>query len=284
MRDSNGPGSSPSPDYGWNRPQQPPDNRASGPPPRPTQERVPPTATSFAASLEGWQPDPFGTHEERFFMQGEPSPLVRDAGVGSYDDPRRSEVSTGSAFPPHSRAAPPSNSTTAWSDAGVVGGASASTVPTASSAVPTATPIQAGWYQLPDQLEMARYWNGQQWEGPVQVIEEIQHGVSPGHREASSVPTQPKGAPTRRSYRGTKVVSVVFKIVAWLVIVGGIIGAVVTSRALHHSGATTSHVVSVGIGIGAGSILTAAAFAFFAYVLDLLIDIASSTDRRAPSP
>jgi len=222
-------------------------------------------------------------------MQGEPSPLVRDGGVGSYDDPPRSAVSTASSYPPHS--APPSNGTAARSDTGMVEGASGSTVPTASSAVPTATPIQAGWYQLPDQLEMARYWNGRQWEGAAQAIEEIQHGVTPGHGEASSAPTQPEGAPTqpegeptRRSYRGAKVVSAVFKIVAWLVIVGGIIGAVVTSRALHHSGATTGHVAGVGIGIGAGSILTAAAFAFFAYVLDLLIDIASNTDSRTPSP
>gem|GEM_PF-6013646 len=284
MRDSNGPGSSSSPDYGWNRPLPTPDNRSSGRPPGPTGGRVPPTATSVAAGLEGWQPDPFGTHEERFFMQGEPSPLVRDGGVGSYDDPPRSAASTASAFPPHSQASPPSNGTAAWSDPGVIGGASRSTVPAASSAVPTATPIQAGWYQLPDRLEMARYWDGRQWEGPARAVEEIQHGVTPGHSEASSAPTQPNGAPTRRSYRGAKVVSVVFKIVAWLVIVGGMAGAVVTGRALHHSGSTTGHVAAVGIGIGAGSILTAAAFAFFAYVLDLLIDIASNTDGWAPSP
>ena len=216
-------------------------------------------------------------------MQGEPSPLVRDGGVGSYDDPPRA-ASTASAYPPQSQAAPPSNGTAARSEVGVVVGASGSTVPAGSTAVPTATPIQAGWYHLPDQMEMAQYWNGRQWEGPARAVEEIQHGVTPGHSEASSAPTQPKGAPTRRPYRGAKVVSVVFKIVAWLVIVGGIAGAVVTSRDLHHSGATTGHVAAVGIGIGAGSILTAAAFAFFAYVLDLLIDIASNTDGRTPSP
>jgi septal ring factor EnvC (AmiA/AmiB activator) len=37
--------------------------------------------------LDGWRPDPFGTHEERFFKQDEPTPLVRDSGVGSYDEP-----------------------------------------------------------------------------------------------------------------------------------------------------------------------------------------------------
>jgi hypothetical protein len=37
--------------------------------------------------LDGWHPDPYGTHHERFFKQGEPTPLVRDGGVGSYDEP-----------------------------------------------------------------------------------------------------------------------------------------------------------------------------------------------------
>ena len=36
--------------------------------------------------LHGWQPDPFGTHEERLFRHGRPTPLVRDGGIGSYDE------------------------------------------------------------------------------------------------------------------------------------------------------------------------------------------------------
>ena len=35
--------------------------------------------------LEGWHPDPFGIHEERLFRHGEPTPVVRDDGVGSMD-------------------------------------------------------------------------------------------------------------------------------------------------------------------------------------------------------
>ncbi len=35
--------------------------------------------------LDGWRPDPYGIHEERLFAQGEPTPLVRDKGVGSVD-------------------------------------------------------------------------------------------------------------------------------------------------------------------------------------------------------
>ena len=38
--------------------------------------------------LTGWQPDPFGAHEKRFFSSGGlPTKLVSDGGVRSYDDP-----------------------------------------------------------------------------------------------------------------------------------------------------------------------------------------------------
>jgi len=37
--------------------------------------------------IDGWRADPLGTHEERFFKQGEATPLVRDRGIGSYDEP-----------------------------------------------------------------------------------------------------------------------------------------------------------------------------------------------------
>jgi hypothetical protein len=37
-------------------------------------------------SPHGWQRDPFGIHEDRYFSRGEPTKLVRDRGVESYDD------------------------------------------------------------------------------------------------------------------------------------------------------------------------------------------------------
>jgi hypothetical protein len=37
--------------------------------------------------VDGWHPDPYGIHEERLFADGEPTPLVRDGGVGSLDAP-----------------------------------------------------------------------------------------------------------------------------------------------------------------------------------------------------
>jgi len=40
----------------------------------------------------GWQPDPYGRHEERFFTPLGPSQLVRDRGLESYDDPEEEDV------------------------------------------------------------------------------------------------------------------------------------------------------------------------------------------------
>ena len=37
--------------------------------------------------VDGWHPDPYGIHEERLFAHGEPTPLVRDDGIGSFDAP-----------------------------------------------------------------------------------------------------------------------------------------------------------------------------------------------------
>ena len=37
--------------------------------------------------LDGWHPDPFRIHEERFIKDGDATPLVRDSGIGSYAEP-----------------------------------------------------------------------------------------------------------------------------------------------------------------------------------------------------
>ncbi len=34
--------------------------------------------------VDGWHPDPYGIHEERLFANGEPTPLVRNRGIGSF--------------------------------------------------------------------------------------------------------------------------------------------------------------------------------------------------------
>jgi len=39
------------------------------------------------APVEGWCTDPFGRHEARWMSAGQPTKLVRDAGVDSFDPP-----------------------------------------------------------------------------------------------------------------------------------------------------------------------------------------------------
>jgi hypothetical protein len=53
--------------------------------------------------VQGWHPDPFGLHEARYFSAaGEPTKLVRDSGVETYDEPpsRADEVATAMARMP----------------------------------------------------------------------------------------------------------------------------------------------------------------------------------------
>lgn len=46
-----------------------------------------------AMDVDGWHPDPYGIHEERLFKSGEPTPLVRDQGIGSVDAPALADTS-----------------------------------------------------------------------------------------------------------------------------------------------------------------------------------------------
>ncbi len=84
-----------------------------------------------------------------------------------------------------------------------------------------------------------------------------------------------------RLYGGAHAVAVVFKIAAILVIIGGVGGVVGIDRDLSYVG----NKAPVVVGIIAGTIFTAAAVAFFAYVLDLLMGIERNTfaGRSAPT-
>jgi hypothetical protein len=44
-------------------------------------------AVAEQGKLQGWQADPFGSHEKRYFSGGRPTKLVRDGDVESYDEP-----------------------------------------------------------------------------------------------------------------------------------------------------------------------------------------------------
>ena len=41
----------------------------------------------LAKTEEGWYTDPYSRHEARWFSEGKPTKLVRDAGVEAYDEP-----------------------------------------------------------------------------------------------------------------------------------------------------------------------------------------------------
>ena len=92
---------------------------------------------------------------------------------------------------------------------------------------------------------------------------------------------------TRRTYGGAQAVAGVFKVASFLVLIGGAITAVQFS----HDQSYTGNKGQIEVGIIAGTIFTAAAVAFFAYVLDLLIGIERNTSSgrsarpaEAPSP
>ena len=53
--------------------------------------RAQPQVPGVQSGLDGWHPDPFGAHEERLFKDGEPTPLVKDRGIGSYSEPPSGE-------------------------------------------------------------------------------------------------------------------------------------------------------------------------------------------------
>jgi hypothetical protein len=57
---------------------------AGGPDEPPHEEREP--LATADSPLDGWHPDPFGMHEERYFNRGEPTRLIRDSGIEPYDD------------------------------------------------------------------------------------------------------------------------------------------------------------------------------------------------------
>jgi hypothetical protein len=134
--------------------------------------------------------------------------------------------------------------------------------------------VQQNWWQATDG----------NWYPPERHPNFRPTGTPPSGLDPSSFPPLPPGPATPPAayqglspvqllnsgprYRGAAIVSTVFKVAAWLVLIGGLIGAVSTYNNLHSSG--SSDPVGAAIGVAAGAILGASAFAFFGYVLDLL--------------
>jgi hypothetical protein len=76
-----------------------------------------------------------------------------------------------------------------------------------------------------------------------------------------------------KDFSGAQSVASVFHVLAWLVVIGGVVAAAAAYRHLHGDGSSNSDVAVVVGSILGGTILTAAMLAFFGYVLELLVAI-----------
>jgi hypothetical protein len=76
-----------------------------------------------------------------------------------------------------------------------------------------------------------------------------------------------------KNFSGARPVAGVFHVLAWIVIIGGVVAALTAYRQLHGNGSSNSDVAVVGGSILGGTIFTAAVLAFFGYVLELLVAI-----------
>jgi hypothetical protein len=76
-----------------------------------------------------------------------------------------------------------------------------------------------------------------------------------------------------KDFSGAQSVAGVFHVLAWLVVIGGLVAAGTAYRHLHGDGSSNSNVAIVVGCILGGTIVTAAMLAFFGYVLELLVAI-----------
>ncbi|MGO8824263.1 MAG: hypothetical protein ACLQU9_03375 [Acidimicrobiales bacterium] len=77
---------------------------------------------------------------------------------------------------------------------------------------------------------------------------------------------------TYADFRGAAALSAFFKVFAVVVVAAGVVAAVLVGRSLHADGAG-GDTAAVVVGIIGGSVVAAAAIAFFGFVLELLIAI-----------
>ena len=76
-----------------------------------------------------------------------------------------------------------------------------------------------------------------------------------------------------KDFSGAQSVASVLHVLAWLVVIGGVVAAATVYRHLHGDRSSNGEVAVVVGSILGGSILTAAMLAFFGYVLELLVAI-----------
>jgi hypothetical protein len=150
----------------------------------------------MAEKLTGWQPDPYGVHELRYFAAGgTPTRLVRDGDKVSNDEPPQSLPQTGRL--PSTQSLPESTSTPATADPQPtvatqpamreqtrpvpaspsapfaedrsVWTAKAEPASVSPDVRSTATYAPAGWYQDLSTAGQLRYWDGVRWTDQTHV-------------------------------------------------------------------------------------------------------------------
>jgi hypothetical protein len=102
------------------------------------------------------------------------------------------------------------------------------------------------------------------------------HGAS--EDAASAAPVGPVVVESQP--RWSRTVSTVLKVTAWLVLVVGLLSSAGSGVQLHRDGSSAAHIAAVVAVVFFGAIVTAAACAFFAYALDLLMRIEANTRVR----
>lgn len=105
----------------------------------------------MTTDLKGWQPDPFGVHELRFFSDdGRPTRLVSDNNFKAYDEPpaERATATASAADEPEGSDGP-----------GAARGAGVGELVSHDLSSGSA----AGWFPDPKEPRQQRYWNGLGW-------------------------------------------------------------------------------------------------------------------------
>ena len=85
-----------------------------------------------------------------------------------------------------------------------------------------------------------------------------------------------------KPHYGARVVSRYFKTLSWIVLIGAPVSAIATGVLMHKAGASGGAILVAVLGVLGGALLTAACLGFFAFVLELLVDIELNTARSAP--
>ena len=250
----------------------------------------------------GWEADPFGIHELRYFSQGQPTRLVKDGKVEAYDEPPTGGTPNPAPPPP-----PPMPGATAARVSMPPHGREVTIAPTSA---PPPPPPDAARPLLPDPVAgeppllaqfRASHMAIPSGRAPLAHAdpapastasngspngrhpEPAAHGpygtptAPPAPAPRSPGPTASAGPSSRPHHVRARAVSRVFKMASWVVLGLGLILGIVAGASVHGHGSSGGSSVLAAVAVIGASVLGAAALAFFACALDLLMAIDDNT-------